>query len=136
MMKSLDDKVSVAGQIDPADIPTLAQQGIGMIINNRPDDEEAGQPSSAAIAAAAAASGLDYRYIPVGSSGMSQNQVAAMAEALQAANGPTLAFCRSGTRSTFLWALAEASAGRDSEELAARASAAGYDLSPIRPYLG
>lgn len=136
MMKTLDDKVSVAGQVDPADVPALAQQGIAMIINNRPDDEEAGQPSNAAIAAAAAAAGIDYRYIPVGSSGLSQNQVAAMAEALKAANGPTLAFCRSGTRSTFLWALAEASGGRDAGELAARASAAGYDLSPIGPYLG
>ena len=136
MRKTLDDKVSVAGQINPADVPALAEQGIRMIINNRPDDEEAGQPSNAAIAAAAASAGVDYRYIPVGSSGLSQNQVAAMSEALEAANGPTLAFCRSGTRSTFLWALAEASGGGDPEELAARASAAGYDLSPIRPYLG
>ena len=135
-MKTLDEKFSVAGQIDPADVLALAEQGITMIINNRPDDEEAGQPSTAAIAAAADAAGVSYRYIPVGSSGLSQNQVSAMAEALQAAGGPTLAFCRSGTRSTFLWALAQASAGRDAEELAARASAAGYDLSPIRPYLG
>jgi uncharacterized protein (TIGR01244 family) len=46
-----------------------------------------------------------------------------------------LAFCRSGTRSTFLWALARAERGADAEALVAAAAAAGYDLTPIRPWL-
>lgn len=134
-MKQLDEGIYVAGQIDPADIPGIAAEGMTMIVNNRPDDEEAGQPGSAAIEAAAQAAGLDYRYIPVGS-GFSQPQVQAMRAALDAATGPVLAFCRSGTRSTFLWALAEAGSGVDGETLAEKAAAAGYDLSPIRTFLG
>jgi uncharacterized protein (TIGR01244 family) len=58
-----------------------------------------------------------------------------MAEMLAAVDGPVLAFCRSGTRSCNLWALAQASAGGDPAELTAKAAGAGYDLSGIRPIL-
>ncbi|MBC7986258.1 MAG: TIGR01244 family phosphatase, partial [Sphingomonadaceae bacterium] len=49
--------------------------------------------------------------------------------------GKTLAYCRSGTRSTLLWALTEARAGADPEALSEAAAAAGYDLAPIRAIL-
>jgi uncharacterized protein (TIGR01244 family) len=81
------------------------------IVNNRPDDEEPGQPSAAEMASAAEAAGLSYRHIPV-AGGFSPEQVDAMAAALAEAGGPVLAFCKSGTRSTFLWALAEAQRGQ------------------------
>jgi len=58
-----------------------------------------------------------------------------MRAALAAADGPVLAFCRSGTRSTLVWALARARSGDDAETLSAKAAAAGYDLTPIRPFL-
>ena len=58
-----------------------------------------------------------------------------MTEALDAAEGPVLAFCRSGTRSTFLWALARTRQGEEAEELMRNAAAAGYDLRPIAAYL-
>jgi uncharacterized protein (TIGR01244 family) len=135
-MKRLDEKVSVSGQIRPEEMTKLASDGTRMIVNNRPDDEEAEQPAAAEIAAAAQAAGLAYRHIPVGSGGLSANQVKAMAEALEAADGPVLAFCRSGTRSTYLWALAEARRGVPAQELIAKAAAAGYDLTSIRPFLG
>lgn len=134
-MKRLDDDVAVAGQISPEEVPSLAAQGLAMIVNNRPDDEEPGQPAGAEIEAAAREAGLQYAHVPVGSSGLSANQVAAMSEALNAATGPVLAFCRSGTRSTFLWALARAKAGDDPEQIVKKAAAAGYDLTPIAPYL-
>ena len=59
-----------------------------------------------------------------------------MQEALDEAEGPVLAFCRSGTRSTFCWALAKGTAGANPDELTAKAASAGYDISPIRPLLG
>ena len=40
-----------------------------------------------------------------------------MSKALEDAQGPVLAFCRSGTRSIFLWALARAQLGDAGEEL-------------------
>jgi uncharacterized protein (TIGR01244 family) len=58
-----------------------------------------------------------------------------MREALEAAPGPVLAFCRSGTRSTLVWALARARMGDNAETLQAKAEAAGYDLGPIRAFL-
>jgi len=58
--------------------------------------------------------------------------VTAMRDALDRAAGPVLAYCRSGTRSTLLWALAEAQAGVDPEQIAQAAADAGYDVSPVR----
>jgi len=134
-LRRIDDSISVAPQIAPEDIPLLAEQGFGLIINNRPDDEESGQPSSAAIRAAAEAAGVGYVAIPTVMGGMSSQQVEAMAKTLEGAQGPVLAYCRSGTRSCNLWALAEASRGGDPAALTAKAAGAGYDLSGIRPLL-
>jgi uncharacterized protein (TIGR01244 family) len=131
----LNEHVMVAGQIAPADVADLARQGITAIVNNRPDGEEPGQPDGDAIAAAAHAAGLAYVHIPVGHAGMGEAHVAAMADALESAPGRVLAFCRSGTRSTFLWALARASRGDDADDLISTAAAAGYDIRPIAPAL-
>lgn len=134
MLRRIDERTLVAGQIMPDDIEALKAGGIGMIVNNRPDDEEAGQPSSAAMGAAARAAGIDYCHIPVGA-GFSADQVKAMSEAIGNAEGQILAFCRSGTRSIFLWALARAQQGDSAEALMQKAAAAGYDLGPIEPLL-
>ena len=123
----------VAGQIAPEDVADLAAAGVTIIVNNRPDGEEPGQPAGAEIEAAAKAAGIGYRYVPV-AGGFTAEGVNAMAEATEAP-GRTLAFCKSGTRSALLWALARARQGDDPEELEAKASAAGYDLGPVRRFL-
>lgn len=133
MLKRIDDDMLVAGQIFPRDVAALAAEGVTAIVNNRSDGEERGQPASAEIAAAAIAAGVSYRHIPV-ASGFSADQVMEMASALETP-GHVLAFCKSGTRSTLLWALARAQLGDDPEELRAKAEAAGYDLSPIAALL-
>ncbi|WP_106640430.1 TIGR01244 family sulfur transferase [Allosphingosinicella vermicomposti] len=133
-MRKIDDSLSVAGQIRPEDVPAIAAQGVTMIVNNRPDGEEFGQPSAAEIEAAADSAGIAYRHIPV-AGGFSADQVAAMGEALGSAEEPVLAFCRSGTRSTFLWALARAEAGDNGAEIIRKAAEAGYDLTPIANFL-
>jgi uncharacterized protein (TIGR01244 family) len=133
-IRRIDDRISVSPQIDPADVTELAAQGFAAIVNNRPDGEEAGQPEGAAVRLVAETMDLAYTAIPV-SGGFSIEQVDAMRAALDAATGPVLAFCRSGTRSTNLWALAEAKSGGDPEAIVAKAAAAGYDLSGIRPAL-
>jgi len=136
MFRKLDETISVAGQIEPADVAEAARRGFTFIINNRPDGEAPDQPSAAEMKAAADAAGLGYAAIPITHAGFSEDQVVAMGQALAAAPGPVLAFCRSGTRSTLIWALARARAGDAPAELSAKAAAAGYDLSPIRPLLG
>lgn len=135
MIRTVNDSISVAPQIAVADMPGIAAAGFKTIVNNRPDDEEPGQPSGAEIQAAAEAAGLAYVAIPVTHAGFSHPQLDAMADALGAARGPVLAYCRSGTRSCNLWALAAAKAGRNPNLLMAQAEDAGYDLSPIRPML-
>jgi uncharacterized protein (TIGR01244 family) len=133
-MRRLDERTYVAGQIRPEDLPALVAAGVTIIVNNRPDEEEPGQPSAAEMEVAAKAAGLAYRHIPV-AGGFSGEQVQEMASALAEANGPVLAFCRSGTRSTFLWALANKSLGAEGETLIRQAAEAGYDLRPIAAYL-
>jgi len=134
-IRTINESVSVAPQILPADLAAIAAAGFRTVVNNRPDDEESGQPSGEAISAAAAAAGLRYRAIPVGRAGIGEAELDAMADALTPAGGPVLAFCRSGTRSCHLWALAAARAGRDPGLLQAQAGQAGYDLAGLRPTL-
>jgi uncharacterized protein (TIGR01244 family) len=130
MFRTLDETIMVAGQIRPEDVATAAAQGVRIVINNRPEGEEPGQPAGAGIEAAARAAGLRYVAIPVDHSGFSIDQVDAMRAAL-AEPGPALAFCRSGTRSTYLWALARGAAGDEPAELKAKAANAGYDITPL-----
>jgi len=135
MIRTLTPAVSVAPQVRPEDVPDLAARGFRTLVNNRPDDEEPGQPDGEAMRAAAEAAGMRYVAIPVGHAGMGHAQLDAMAAALADADGPVLAYCRSGTRSCSLWALAEAKGGAAPEALVAAAGRAGYDLSGIRPTL-
>ena len=130
--RRITDSFLASAQIAPADLAEARRHGIALVINNRPDAEEPGQPCGADIAAAAARHGIDYRAIPVTHAGIGADQITAMAEALAGAGGPVLAYCRSGTRSTLLWALAQASAGADPDALAQAAQAGGYDLAPVR----
>ena len=122
-------------QIELEDVADASARGIVLIINNRPEGEAADQVSGDAIQAAAREAALDYCAIPVTHAGFAEDQVRAMAIALAEAKGPVLAYCRSGTRSTLLWALAQASRGQDPEALAASAAQAGYDVAPIRPLM-
>jgi uncharacterized protein (TIGR01244 family) len=130
--RKLTETVFASPQIAVADVSTAQAMGVALIVNNRPDDEEPGQLTGAEIEAAARGAGLGYVAIPVSHAGFSMPQVQAMADALAGAEGPVLAYCRSGTRSTLLWALAEAMRGADPEDLARAAAQAGYDLTPVR----
>ncbi len=131
MFRKLNDSISASPQITLDDVAAAAAQGFTAIVNNRPEGESDDQVAGADIEHAARAHGLSYVAIPVTHAGFSEPQVDAMAQALGGADGPVLAYCRSGTRSTLLWALAEASRGADLHALSEQAKAAGYDLAPI-----
>ena len=135
MFRQLNDRVFASPQIGLAEVAEAADMGIGLIINTRPEQESDDQTPGAAIEAAARAAGISYVAIPVTHAGFSEGQVKAMMAALTATDASVLAYCRSGTRSTLLWALAEASSGADPEELTTMARQAGYDLAPIRAML-
>ena len=131
MIRKLDDKTWVGGQIAPHEVAGLAQSGVAMLVNNRPDGEEAGQPLAADIEAAAAQAGIAYRFVPI-IRGIGPADVESMQEAMrQAGNGAMLAFCRSGTRSALACALAHRAEGSSSSEVTEKLSRAGFDPAPI-----
>ncbi|GGN43653.1 TIGR01244 family protein [Novosphingobium indicum] len=132
MFRQITDTVYASPQIDTTSIAEAKALGVVRIINNRPEGESDDQTPGATIEAAAREAGMDYVAIPVTHAGFSQGQVDAMQEALESADGPVLAYCRSGTRSTLLWALARAKAGDNPAAIASKAAGAGYDVSPVR----
>lgn len=131
MFRTLTDSILVAPQISLADVAEAAKAGVTLVINNRPEDESPDQTPGPDIEAAVHAAGMDYVAIPVTHAGFAEWQVSAMADALEKADGKVLAYCRSGTRSTLLWALARASRGDHPAVLAEQAADAGYDLTPV-----
>lgn len=133
-LKRINERVSVSGQIQPEDIPALKAAGFTTIINNRPDGESPDQPAGAEIEAAAKAAGLSYHAIPLGREGVSAGMVEQTKAALAQSSGPVFAFCRSGTRSTTLWALSQAGE-QDAGEIISQAAEAGYDMSHLAGHL-
>jgi len=134
-LRRINDRVSVAPQIGPDDLTAIKAAGFAAVINNRPDGESPDQPSAAEIRAAAEAAGLAYHEIPLGRTGITQDMVDETRAALAESDGPVLCFCRSGTRSTTLWALSQAGQ-MPAEEIIAAAGRAGYDVSHLAAHLG
>lgn len=130
--RKLSDTMLASPQISSEDVAAAAELGVRLIVNNRPDGESDDQPSGADIEAAARKAGMDYVAIPISHGGFSLPQVDAMVEALEKADGPVLGYCRSGTRSTLLWAMARAKQGMAPDDIAAAAQGAGYDIGPVR----
>jgi uncharacterized protein (TIGR01244 family) len=131
MIRQLDDRMMVSGQVAPHEVAGLAEQGITVLVNNRPDGEEPGQPLAGDIEAAAAAAGISYRYVPI-LRGIGPADVESMQEAIrEAEGGKLLAFCRSGTRSAMTIGLAKREGGASAEEVQRCLTDAGFDPSPI-----
>jgi uncharacterized protein (TIGR01244 family) len=133
--RELDPQVLVADRaMRIGDMADAAARGVTLVVNNRPDGEAIDQISAADFGDAARAAGLAYLHIPVDTV-FSEDKVEALAEALLGAEGRVLLFCKSGTRSAYLWALAQAKAGEAPEALDRSARRAGYDLRPLMPFL-
>ena len=134
-IRKLSPEISVAGQLDIADIATAAKLGFRTIIDNRPDHEGGpDQPVARQLQAAAQQSGVGFHFQPVVSGGITAADVATFKTLLSSAEQPVLAFCRTGTRCAMLWALAQS--GRQSAaEIIAAAAQAGYDVSALRTQL-
>ena len=131
--KHVTPDFAVASQLGTDDVARAAAEGFRTIISNRPDGEGPGQPSVSEIKTAAEAAGLTFRAIPFSGLPPTPAVVMLTAQALDEANGPVLAYCRSGTRSITAWALAQALAGSHTpDEIIALAQKAGYDLSGAR----
>ncbi|WP_340587320.1 TIGR01244 family sulfur transferase [Erythrobacter alti] len=133
-VRAVSPEFAVAPQIQQEDLSALADRGFVTVVCNRPDGEEPGQPPVDQIRAAAEAAGLAFHHIPVAGGAFPDASIAAFRKVRQEAEGPVLAYCRSGTRSITLDTLANPDNLSPSERLN-RAKAAGYDLSPMRDTL-
>lgn len=132
--KELSPTFSVAPQLTEADIAEAAKMGFRSIICNRPDGEEMGQPTASNMSRVAESNGMAFAHVPVVPGQITSNDADAMRDALAQLPRPVLAFCRSGTRSATLWALANSDSD-DPVTAVETARRAGYDLSSIMPAL-
>jgi sulfide:quinone oxidoreductase len=123
--------LSAAGKLDRADIEALADAGFKTIINNRPDGEDPGQFPAAEARKLAEARGIAYHHIPFTAATLTRAEVDAFAAALAAAEQPAVAHCRSGTRSTLVWALTRLREGDDPMALIAQAAGNGIDIAVL-----
>jgi uncharacterized protein (TIGR01244 family) len=129
-VRQLTDAFAVAPQLEPADLAGLKAAGFRHVINNRPDEEAPPGARAADMKKAAEAAGLTYVHAPfVGS------PTPEAVEAAAKASGPTIAYCRSGTRSTTAWALSQAKKGASADEIVETAAKAGYNLAALKDAL-
>lgn len=129
-LRRVTDEFTVSPQIDLADIREVAEAGFRSVMCNRPDGEEPGQCEFEQIAQAARAEGLEARSVPIVSGQLTAQAVENFRKALDEMPKPMLAYCRSGTRCTMLWAIAQHGV-MDDAEIERRAADAGYDVSGL-----
>ncbi|OCX63146.1 TIGR01244 family protein [Thioclava sp. SK-1] len=133
-IRYLSSQFAVSPQIDPSDIDRLVSEGFRTVIINRPDEEILPDQQCDAVADAAKSAGLSVHYLPFYPGEMTQDLVQAFEAVVAQAQTPIFAYCRSGTRSSHLWAMSRA--GTDPiESIVAAGAAVGYDLAPMAPLL-
>lgn len=93
------------GQISVEEVAGIAAQGFRTIVNNRPDGEGgAGQPKSSELEAEAKRLGLTYAYLPMKGAQVDPVLASEFSRVLATSPGPVIGFCRTGARSSALYA--------------------------------
>ena len=133
-IRPLSPAYAVSPQIAVEDIPAIVDAGYKTIICNRPDAEVPPTHQADAIGEAAKAAGLAFVVIPVTHQGLNLDMIDEQRAALDASDGPVLAYCASGTRSSIVWSFGQAK-DMTADEIIAATAAAGYDLGGMRGQL-
>ena len=133
-IRPITPRYNVSPQISVEDVPAIVEAGIKTVICNRPDAEVPPPFQADRIGAAVRAAGLAFEELPLTHQTMTPQNAARQAEIIAASDGPVLAYCASGTRSSVAWALGHADQMTPDDILRAT-SEAGYDLSGLRPTL-
>jgi sulfide:quinone oxidoreductase len=129
-IRRLSAEISVAPQITPADLDAIVAAGFRSIICNRPDGEGVDQPGFDELEQACVARGLQARYLPAQSGKVTDEQGEQFGALLDSLPRPTLAYCRTGTRSATMWALSQARK-QPLPQIIQAAAGAGYDLQGV-----
>lgn len=122
---------AVSPQITAADLPAIAAAGFTTVICNRPDSEIEADLQADVIGAAARAAGLRYEVLPLTHDTLTPDNARLQREMVETSDGPVLAYCRSGTRCSVIWAIGQAGL-RPVDDILALALAAGYQLDNMR----
>lgn len=133
-LRPLTPRYSVSPQISVEDVPALVDAGITLVICNRPDEEVPPSHKADKIGTAVRDAGLRFEVLPLTHQTMTPENIARQRDLMDGADGPVLAYCASGTRSSVIWALGQA-ATQPVDDILARTAAAGYQLDGLRPAL-
>ncbi|WP_146344079.1 TIGR01244 family sulfur transferase [Falsiphaeobacter marinintestinus] len=125
---------AVSPQITAEDAQAIADAGFKLVICNRPDAEVTPDLAEETIRAAVEAAGLRFEALPLTQETMTLDNAARHRALMESAEGPVLAYCRTGTRCSVVWALGHASI-LSPDDILSKTSAAGYQLDQLRPTL-
>ncbi|WP_299736562.1 TIGR01244 family sulfur transferase [uncultured Roseobacter sp.] len=131
-MRQITPRFFAAPQISAEDMPAIASAGIKRVLCNRPDMEVPPSHHCAVLAEAAEAAGLEFVIQPLTHQSMTPDVIATNHALMTDCDGPVLAYCASGTRSTIAWALAAANE-IPADQIIQAARSGGYDLENLRP---
>lgn len=132
----VNDQLSISDQVTEMDLRTLADEGVEIIVCNRPDKESADQPEYSNLQNVAEACGIQMHHLPFKSGAMDPGQVEEMITLIK--SGKSIhAFCRTGNRSFQLIVAALAQSGVAKNEVVGYARRVGIDVSDlIKTYYG
>lgn len=131
----LEPDLFVGHQLVEADFAELAARGFRSVVNNRPDGEVPDQLPNRQANAAALRYGLAFRYLPVISAKITDDEVVdEFTRLMNDLPRPVLFYCRTGTRCATLWAQVAAQRHGIAKALEI-AVEAGYDLEILRETL-
>ena len=130
-IRKITDRYFVSPQIAPEDAEAIKAAGITRVICNRPDIEVPSDFQADAVGDAMRAAGLEFEVLPLTHQTMTPENIARQRAMSESAEGPVLAYCASGTRSTVIWALGQAGS-MDTGTILQMAAQGGYDLGGLR----
>lgn len=130
-LMQLSPGLTAAGGLSADNIEALAASGVKTIVNNRPDNEDPGQLPADEARKLCAAHGIAYHHIPFVNATLTAADVDAFEKVLMSGSHPMVAHCRSGTRSTMIWALTRMRQGDDAAALVALGARNGVDISAL-----
>ena len=129
----LTETFAVSPQISLEDLEDLKSQGFKTIVCNRPDNEIPADINAEAMEKACEAAGLSFVLNPLSHGSLTVDHIDIQRDAAHS-DGPVLAYCASGNRSSILWGLAVAGE-YSTDEILLRTSKAGYNLNGLAPQL-
>lgn len=106
----LTTQVSASDQIVVQDVQRLVDQGVELLVCNRPDGEDEGQTPYADIEAEANRLGLEVKFQPFSSYQINKENRDDLIELIRSRKRIHL-YCRSGSRCERLWREANAAVG-------------------------